>query len=133
MASGLSIHRRLPFSGDFPAEAQETARQAAAWREAAADTTVSKRENILGAAADTARRRMADTLGAENSRELRTLMRAASLSWRDLLQPPGRLKVDYAAANIRRRMECAPVVGQDQAAVLTGARALRSSNWMGLR
>jgi transposase InsO family protein len=30
-------------------------------------------------------------------------------------------------------LECAPAVGQDQAAVLTGARALRFSNWMGLR
>ena len=30
-------------------------------------------------------------------------------------------------------LECAPVVGQDHAAVLTGARVLQSSNWMGLR
>ena len=32
-----------------------------------------------------------------------------------------------------RQVECAPVVGQDQAAVLTGVGALRFSNWIGLR
>ena len=37
------------------------------------------------------------------------------------------------ACNRAPLLECAPVVGQDQAAVLTGARVLRSSNWMGLR
>jgi hypothetical protein len=36
-------------------------------------------------------------------------------------------------ANLARLVECAPVVGQDHAAVLTGLRALRSLNWMGLR
>ena len=39
----------------------------------------------------------------------------------------------HAERSRRSALECAPVVGQDQAAVLTGARVLRSSNWMGLR
>jgi hypothetical protein len=30
-------------------------------------------------------------------------------------------------------VECAPVAGRDQAALLTGVRALRFSNWTGLR
>ena len=30
-------------------------------------------------------------------------------------------------------LECAPIVGRIQAALLTGARALRFSNWTGLR
>jgi transposase len=38
-----------------------------------------------------------------------------------------------SAATSTCALECARVAGQDQAAVLTGARALRSSNWMGLR
>jgi lactate dehydrogenase-like 2-hydroxyacid dehydrogenase len=38
-----------------------------------------------------------------------------------------------SATHRTRQVECAPAVGQDQAAVLTGLRVLRSSNWMGLR
>ncbi len=72
-------------------------------RDTAANDRISKCDKILGGAAETARRAMADALGAETSRELRMLMRAESLSWRDLLQPPGGLKVDYAATNIARR------------------------------
>jgi oxygen-independent coproporphyrinogen-3 oxidase len=47
----------------------------------------------------------------------------------------GRAVLDAVTRNLLAgvAMECAPVAGQDQAAVLTGVRALRSSNWMGLR
>lgn len=37
------------------------------------------------------------------------------------------------AVVINVELECAPVVGRDQAAPLTGVRALRFSNWTGLR
>jgi hypothetical protein len=39
----------------------------------------------------------------------------------------------YEQTYCARGVECALFVGQDQAAFLTGVRALRSSNWMGLR
>lgn len=103
MASGLTAHRHLPFLGDLPTEAQEAVSRAAAMRDTAASDRIAKRDKILGGAAAAARRAMADTLGIEASRRLRALMRAESLTWRDLLQPPGGLKVDYAVTNLARR------------------------------
>ena len=47
--------------------------------------------------------------------------------------PHGDAHVCQSASNFDPRLECAPGVGHDHAADLTGARVLRSSNWMGLR
>jgi hypothetical protein len=52
---------------------------------------------------------------------------------RERLLISGVVPVSEYLSEMARAVECAPVVGQDQAAVLTGARVLRSSNWMGLR
>lgn len=103
MASGLTLQRHLPFVDAFSAEARETARRASTLRNTAADDRVARRDKFLAGAAETARHAMADALGPEASTELRLRMRAESLSWRDLLQPPGGLKVDYAATNLVRR------------------------------
>lgn len=105
MASGLTLQRRLPFLGEFPAEAQEAARKAAAMRDAAAAERVAGRDRMLAGASQVARRAVAEVLGPETSTALRALMRAESLTWRDLMQPPGGLTRDYAAANAARRKQ----------------------------
>jgi hypothetical protein len=57
-----------------------------------------------------------------------------SRSARDRRQPvQGGSEARQLRSNLVPYMECAPAAGQDQAAVLTEVRALRSSNWMGLR
>ena len=64
----------------------------------------------------------------EKAREL-----AAAHGWFWTRQFENEANSDVHSRTTAREMECAPIVGRDQAAFLTGVRALRSSNWVGLR
>lgn len=103
MTNGLTLQRRLPFLPDLSSEAQETARKAAALRDAAAADRMAVRDKMLAGAALTARRAADQALGPETAMELRALMRAEAQGLRAALQPPGGLKLDHAAANAARR------------------------------
>jgi hypothetical protein len=63
--------------------------------------------------------------------KLATLMDDSEADVLAYMSFPGQRRTKLHSTN--PLVECAPAAGQDQAAVLTGVRALRSSNWMGLR
>jgi hypothetical protein len=101
--STCTTTRSLPLLRDIPEEARQLAERASTEQEKrrreASEARSRKAEDLV----ERARARVRDLLGSENRKSLRQAMRRERLAFRDLLQPPGGLKLAFDEANEARK------------------------------
>jgi hypothetical protein len=101
--STCTTTRSLPLLRDFPEEARQLAERASTEQEKRRREASEARSRKAEDLAERTRAQVRDLLGSENRKSLRQAMRRERLAFRDLLQPPGGLKLAFDEANEARK------------------------------